>query len=75
MSHLRRAVGGALALNTAIAAGEVIAGIQSHSLSLLLDSAHNLSDELALACLFLAFFLPDYLVVPEQFVIAGKSQR
>jgi len=31
------------------------------SLSLLVDSVHNLSDELALICLYLAFFLPGYL--------------
>ncbi|MGH8581385.1 MAG: cation transporter [Gammaproteobacteria bacterium] len=61
MSHLRKAVGAAVALNTVIAVGEAIAGVQAHSLSLLLDSAHNFSDELALVCLFLAFYLPDYL--------------
>jgi len=61
VSHFRKAVGGAVALNTAIAVGEAIAGVQSHSLSLLVDSAHNFSDELALLCLYLAFFLPVYL--------------
>lgn len=61
MSHFRKAVGGAVALNTLIVVGEAIAAVRSHSLSLLLDSAHNFSDELALVCLFLAFFLPDYL--------------
>jgi Co/Zn/Cd efflux system component len=61
MSHFRRAIGVAVVLNTVIAVGEAVAGIRSQSLSLLLDSAHNFSDELALVCLFLAFFLPDYL--------------
>lgn len=59
MSHFRRAVGIAVALNTAIAAGEAFAGFRSGSLSLMLDAAHNLSDELALVCLFLAFFLSE----------------
>jgi cation diffusion facilitator family transporter len=61
MSHFRRAVGTAVVLNTVIAVGEAVAGVGSHSLSLILDSAHNFSDELALVCLFLAFYLPDYL--------------
>jgi Co/Zn/Cd efflux system component len=61
MSHFRRAVSAAATLNTVITVGEAAAGLYSHSLSLLLDSAHNFSDELALVCLYLAFFLPDYL--------------
>jgi cation efflux family protein len=61
MSHFRRAVGAAATLNTVITVGEAAAGLYSHSLSLLLDSAHNFSDELALVCLYLAFFLPPYL--------------
>lgn len=58
MSHYRKAVGAALALNTAISAVEAIAGFSVNSLSLVMDSAHNLSDELALAALWLAFFVP-----------------
>ncbi len=61
MSHFRRAVAAAVILNTAIAVGEAVAGVQTHSLSLLMDSVHNFSDELALVCIFLAFCLPDYL--------------
>ena len=45
MSHQRRAVGNAVLLNTAISAVEAIAGFQAHSLSVLTDSVHNLSDE------------------------------
>ena len=61
MSHFRRAVGAAVVLNSAIAVGEAVAGVKTHSLSLLLDAAHNFSDELALVCIFLAFYLPNYL--------------
>jgi len=61
MSHFRRAVGAAAVLNTAIAVVEAVAGVQTHSLSLLMDSVHNFSDELALICIFLAFHLPVYL--------------
>ncbi|HEY3919889.1 MAG TPA: cation diffusion facilitator family transporter [Stellaceae bacterium] len=57
MSHLQRAVGAAVLLNTAISAGEAIAGYQANSLSLLTDSVHNLSDELALVALWLAFIV------------------
>lgn len=55
MSHHRRAVGNAVLLNTAISAVEAVAGFEAHSLSLLTDSVHNLSDELALVALWLAF--------------------
>jgi len=61
MAHYRRTVGAATLLNTAISVGEACAALYSGSLSLLVDSVHNLSDELALICLYLAFFLPGYL--------------
>ena len=61
MAHFRRAVGAALVLNTSLCAVEMAAGIQAQSLSLLTDSIHNCSDELALGCLYLAFYLPGYL--------------
>src|SRR5262245_62128982 len=48
MAHYRRAVGTAVALNTAIFVVEGIAGYQAGSLALVMDSVHNLSDELAL---------------------------
>ena len=58
VSHYRKPLGAALALNTAIVVGEGIAGIEARSLSLLMDAVHNFSDELALAALFLAYVLP-----------------
>ncbi len=61
MAHFRRQVGAALMLNTGIAVAEAAASVPSHSLSLRADSIHNCSDELALACLYLAFYLPGYL--------------
>ncbi|HUB94360.1 MAG TPA: cation diffusion facilitator family transporter [Stellaceae bacterium] len=57
MSHHRRAVGAAVLLNTAISVGEAAAGYQANSLSLLIDSVHNLSDEMGLVALWLAFFV------------------
>jgi cobalt-zinc-cadmium efflux system protein len=58
MAHHRRPLAAALALNTAIFVVEAIAGLQAESLSLVMDSVHNLSDELALVFLYLAFVLP-----------------
>jgi len=48
-------------LNTAIFVVEAVAGLNAQSLSLLMDSVHNLSDEAALIFLFLAFVLPQTL--------------
>lgn len=64
MAHHQKAVAAAVALNTAIFVVEGIAGYQASSLSLLMDSMHNLSDELALVCLYAAFL-----------VTRGPSQR
>ena len=61
MAHFRRTVGAAVVLNTSLCVVEMTAGLQAHSLSLLTDSIHNCSDELALGCLYLAFYLPGYL--------------
>src|SRR5947209_5009719 len=47
----------AVALNTAIFVVEGIAGFQAESLSLIMDSVHNLSDEMALVFIYLAFIL------------------
>ncbi|HMH18777.1 MAG TPA: cation transporter [Burkholderiales bacterium] len=58
MAHYRKPLAAAVALNTAIFFVEAIAGFQSESLSLIMDSVHNLSDELALVFLYLAFVLP-----------------
>jgi cobalt-zinc-cadmium efflux system protein len=57
MAHYRKPLAAAVALNTVIFAVEGIAGLESNSLSLLMDSVHNLSDELALVFLYLAFIL------------------
>ena len=57
MAHHRKAMAAAVALNTAISVVEAVAGYQAGSLSLLMDSVHNLSDELALVALYLAFVL------------------
>jgi len=57
MAHYRKAVGAAVVLNTGIFVVEAIAGFQAQSLSLLMDSVHNLSDEMALVFIYLAFIL------------------
>jgi len=61
VAHYRRKVGAATLLNTAISVGEAAVALSSGSVSLLVDSVHNFSDELALVCLYLAFFLPGFL--------------
>jgi cation diffusion facilitator family transporter len=58
MAHYRKPLATAAVLNTAIFVVEAIAGFQADSLSLLMDSVHNLSDEMALVFLYLAFILP-----------------
>jgi cation diffusion facilitator family transporter len=57
MAHYQKSLAAAVVLNTAISAVEAVAGFESGSLSLLMDSAHNLSDEMALNFLYLAFIL------------------
>lgn len=58
MSHVRKPLAAAVILNTTIFIGEAVAGIKAQSLSLIMDSVHNLSDELALVFLFMAYILP-----------------
>ena len=58
MAHYRKPLAAAAGLNTAIFVVEAVAGFQADSLSLLMDSVHNLSDEMALVFLYLAFVLP-----------------
>src|SRR5260370_2227948 len=58
MAHYRRPLAAAGALNTAIFVVEGVAGFQADSLSLLMDSVHTFSDEMALVLLYLAFVLP-----------------
>jgi cobalt-zinc-cadmium efflux system protein len=57
MAHYRRPLALAAALNTAVFAVEAVAGLEAQSVSLGMDAVHNLSDELALVCLYLAFVL------------------
>jgi cobalt-zinc-cadmium efflux system protein len=58
MAHYRKPLAAAVALNTLIFVVEGIVGYEVNSLSLMMDSVHNLSDELALVFLYLAFILP-----------------
>jgi Co/Zn/Cd efflux system component len=58
MAHYRKPLVAAAALNSAIFIVEATAGFQADSLSLLMDGVHNLSDEMALVLLCLAFILP-----------------
>jgi len=57
MAHRRRPLVNALALNTVALVVEVGAGIPAKSLSLVMDGVHNISDEVALAFLVLAYTL------------------
>jgi cobalt-zinc-cadmium efflux system protein len=57
MAHYRKALAAATILNAAISAVEAVAGFEAHSLSLVMDAVHNLSDEMALIFLYLAFIL------------------
>jgi cobalt-zinc-cadmium efflux system protein len=58
MAHFRRPLAAAAALNGAIFVVEALAGYEAHSLSLLMDAVHNLSDQAALVLLYLALVLP-----------------
>ncbi len=58
MAHFRRPLAAAAVLNGAIFGVEALAGYQANSLSLLMDSVHNLSDQAALVFLYLALVLP-----------------
>ncbi len=55
MAHRRRPLAVVLALNTAVLVVEIVGGFRASSLSLILDGVHNLSDEIALAFLVLAY--------------------
>ena len=57
MAHLRKPLALALGLNTAVLMVETIGSVEANSLSLAMDALHNLSDELALAFLLLAYTL------------------
>jgi cobalt-zinc-cadmium efflux system protein len=55
MAHRRRPLVTALALNTGALVVEIGAGVPAKSLSLVMDGVHNLSDEVALVFLVLAY--------------------
>jgi len=57
MAHRRPPLVRALQLNTAVMVVEIAAGIDSNSFSLIMDGIHNLSDEVALVLLVLAYSL------------------
>lgn len=55
MSHVKKPLAIAAGLNTVIFIAELIGGIKGNSNSLTMDGVHNFSDELALACIYLAY--------------------
>ncbi len=57
MAHLRKPLTIALGANTVVLVVESVGGIEANSLSLITDAVHNLSDEVALAFLLLAYSL------------------
>jgi cobalt-zinc-cadmium efflux system protein len=57
MAHRRPPLIRAFQLNTAVLVVEIGAGIESNSFSLIMDGIHNLSDEIALLLLVLAYSL------------------
>jgi Co/Zn/Cd efflux system component len=57
MAHRRPPLVRALQFNTAVLVVEIAAGIGSNSFSLIMDGVHNLSDEVALVLLVLAYSL------------------
>src|SRR2546427_6405404 len=57
MAHRRPPLALALGLNTAVTVVELATGVGSNSLSLIMDGVHNVSDEVALALLVLAYTL------------------
>jgi Co/Zn/Cd efflux system component len=57
MAHRRTPLVRALQLNTAVLVVEIAGGVASNSFSLIMDGIHNLSDEVALLLLVLAYSL------------------
>lgn len=70
MAHHQRAVAAAVILNTGIFVVEAVAGYQASSLSLVMDSVHNFSDEVALVALWLAFMVSRG---PSQTLLRGAN--
>jgi len=57
MAHRRPPLVRALTLNSAVLVVEIVSGIGANSFSLIMDGVHNLSDEIALVFLVLAYTL------------------
>jgi divalent metal cation (Fe/Co/Zn/Cd) transporter len=57
MAHIRKPLGSAVSLNTAVFGLELWDGLRADSLALVMDAVHNFSDELALICSWLAYLL------------------
>ena len=57
MAHRRAPLVRALALNSAVLVVEIVSGVGANSFSLIMDGVHNLSDEIALVFLVLAYTL------------------
>ena len=57
MAHHQKAIAAAVTSTAPSFVVEAVAGYQANSLSLIMDSVHNLSDELALIFIYLAFVL------------------
>jgi cation diffusion facilitator family transporter len=57
MAHRRRPLAVAFALNTGVLVVEIAGGVQASSFSLIIDGVHNVSDEIALGFLVLAYTL------------------
>lgn len=62
----RRALGGALALTLAFAAIEVAGGIAAHSLALVADAGHMVTDAASLGLAFLAVWLAGRPATPQR---------
>ena len=57
MAHRRRPLAAALGLNTVVLAVEIAGGVAGNSFSLIMDGVHNISDELGIGFLILAYTL------------------
>ena len=57
MAHRRKPLVIALGLNTAVLAAEMLGGVAGNSFSLIMDGVHNISDELGIGFLVLAYTL------------------
>jgi cobalt-zinc-cadmium efflux system protein len=58
MAHRRKPLAAALALNSGVLILEMASGVGANSNSLIMDGLHNLSDEIALAFLLVAYSVP-----------------